>query len=559
MTPSRQVSDSVDPRSGQHYVTPTPSMGVSTTETVVCRVSDMNDGEMREFQIGERTALLVKDKGQYYAMGNRCTHYGAPLSKGVYCQGRVRCPWHGACFNVTTGDIEDFPGLDSLPVFQVEIREEDVIVKADPEVLESNKRVKVMSRSDPSNPNTFVLVGGGAASITCAQTLREEGFSGRVVVVTQEQCLPYDRPKLSKALSSTAESLALRNQDFFRAFDIEVMTGVQVTGVDTEQRQVQTACGQTLTYQALLLATGGRPRKVSSIPGGDLQNVCVLRTPKDANRIAELCPHKHVVILGTSFIGLEVAAYAQSKAASSVSVVGRSQVALQHVFGEEIGACITKLHESKGVKFYFQNGIREFVGEDGKLKQAILNDGTVLEADLCVLGVGVEPVTDFLENSDIELTSAGYIPVNKCMQTQVEGVYAGGDIVQFPLFLQDDRLCNVQHWQMAHQHGRIAALNMLEKQVEIRSVPYFWTVMYGKSLRYAGYGVGYDDVVLHGDSEVPQFVAFFTKGERVVAVASLAFDPIVSQVATLMEQGHTLMKTDVLEDPTAWTSRLKDL
>ncbi|KAK7488221.1 hypothetical protein BaRGS_00020528 [Batillaria attramentaria] len=210
-------------------------------------------------------------------------------------------------------------------------------------------------------------------------------------------------------------------------------------------------------------------------------------------------------------LGLETAVFLHKKA-RSVTVVGRSKVPLEPVFGAQIGAAIAKLHESKGVKFYFERGIKEFRGKDGQLTQAVLSDDTVLDADLCQ------------------------------MKTNQPGVFAAGDIVKFPLFINGDQPSNIQHWQMAHKLGRVAALNMLGKKVDVHSVPYFWTVMYGKSLRYTGYGPGYDDIVIHGDVDALQFAAFYTKGDKVVAVASLAFDPIVSQAASLMEQGQSTLQ-----------------
>ncbi|XP_076472901.1 apoptosis-inducing factor 3-like isoform X2 [Babylonia areolata] len=528
-----------------------------TVEVVVCKVDELGEGDPREVKVGDTTALVVREKGQLYAVGNKCSHYGAPLSKGAYCGGVLRCPWHGACFNVKTGDIEDFPGMDSLPVFQVEERGEDVVVKADPVTLKSAKRVKAMTRNDPSNKKTFVLIGGGAASASCAETLRQEGFTGRVVVLTKEHTLPYDRPKLSKAMSTTVDAIALRNKEFYDSVDIELSTGTEVTGVNTEHNTVTDSTGKTHSYDALFIATGGTPRTVP-IPGcRDLKNVFVLRTPQDANLIAAGAKGKKVVIIGSSFIGMEVAA-CLAEGAGSVVVVGQGTVPFQAVLGSKVGQMLQKLHEERGVKFYMERGLTQLHGKDGVLTQALLSDGTALDADVCVLAIGVVPATDFLKDSGVELTQRGFVTVDQCMRTSADGVFAAGDIAQFPLFVNDGQPANVQHWQMALQQGRIAALNMLGKSVAIHSVPYFWTVMYGKSVRYTGYGAGYDDIVIHGDLSVPQFAAFYTKKDKVLAVASLAFDPIVSQAACLMEQGGTILKSEIMDDPKSWVSRLKE-
>lgn len=537
-----------------------PSVGNSTgtltnmIEAVVGKVGDFKDGEMKEVDVGDQKALLVKEGGEFHAVSHKCTHYGAPLSKGSYSQGVVRCPWHGACFNIKTGDIEDFPGLDSLHKFQVEVRGEDVVIKADPASFENFRKVKPMVKKAGDNKKTVLLVGGGPATVVCAETLRQEGFTGRVVLVSQEEHLPYDRIKLSKAMSIKPEEIALRKQDFYDNSDIELKLGQQVTKVSTSDKNVTLSSGENLAYDTLVLATGGTPRRLP-IPGLDLNNVFMLRTPTDANSIAEKAAGKNVVIVGSSFIGIEVASFLADKV-SSVSVISPSSLPLTRVFGPEIGDWLRKLHESKGVKFHFETSVKEFQGEGGQLSKAVLANGTVLDADVAILGVGVVPATDFLKESGLNMTSRGFISVNKKMETNMPGVYAAGDIVEFPLFTAGDQQSNVQHWQMAHQHGRIAGLNIAGKATDVHSVPYFWTVQYGKSIRYTGYGPGYDDVTVHGNMDEGKFLAYYTKGEQVVAVGSLGWDPVVSQAAQLMNNGGSISKSEIKSEPSSWTSRL---
>ncbi|RUS78071.1 hypothetical protein EGW08_014151, partial [Elysia chlorotica] len=525
-----------------------------TVEAVVCSTGDLDSGQMKEVEVGEHKVLLVKEGDQFYALGNKCTHYGAPLSKGSYCDGVVRCPWHGACFNVKTGDIEDFPGLDSVHTFQVEVRGSDVVVKADPVALDNFRRVKAVSRCEPSDPREVLIVGGGPASVVCTETLRQEGFTGKITLVSKETDLPYDRIKLSKTLSVKADELALRKEDFYRDRDTTVLLGKEVTKVDVDGKQVELSDGAKLPFTTLVLATGGRPRR-PDIPGADLANVFTLRTVQDANAIGAKFKDKHMVVLGTSFIGLEVAC-AMVGHAASVSVVGNTAAPLLHVFGQEIGQWLQKLHESKGVKFYNRSSITEFEGQDGVLTAVRLQDGTQLPADACVLGVGVLPSTDFLQGSGINLTDRGYIPVDKNMRTNIPNVYAAGDITEFPLACAGDESVNIQHWQMAHQHGRTAGLDIAGKGREISSVPYFWTVQFGKSIRYAGYNHGYDDIILHGDLDDNKFVAFFTKSDRVTAAASLGWDPVVSQFAQLLAKGGALSKEEARQDPSILSDKL---
>ncbi|XP_021366051.1 apoptosis-inducing factor 3-like isoform X1 [Mizuhopecten yessoensis] len=522
-------------------------------EAVVCETGDLQDGVMKEVALGDGKILLVKEGDDIHALGAQCTHYGAPLAKGAYCKGRVRCPWHGACFNVRTGDIEDYPGLDSIHTFDVSVAEGKVKVKGSKAALKTFRRQRNMCKAKEDSTDSVLIIGGGPASVVCAQTLRQEGFTGQVSIATKEEHLPYDRVKLSKAMDVKPAAIALRDEDFYKNADINILTQKEAEAVDTEKKSVQFKDGSTQTYGSLVLATGGSPR-VLPIPGIDLGNVRMLRTPADANFIAENAVGKNVVIIGSSFIGMEVAAYLADKAAS-VSVVDIIKTPFQLVLGDKVGALLKQMHEEHGVKFYLERGIKEFSGEDGHVTEAVLSDDTRLPADLCVLGVGVVPTTDFLKSSGLTM-NRGFIPVNEYMETSHPGVYAAGDIVEFPLFTEGNKSVNVQHWQMAHAHGRTAALSIVGKKTEISSVPYFWTVMYSKSVRYTGYGVGYDDIVFHGDVEALKFVAFYTRDDDVVAVASLNFDPLVSQAAELMAKGQKIKKSEIQEKPDTWVDRL---
>lgn len=236
------------------------------------------------------------------------THYGASLCNGAFSDGIVRCPWHGACFNVETGDIEDFPGLDSLHKFQVEVDSGEVKVRARKSQLASGKVTKAMSKRDEANTEeAVIIIGGGPAAETCAETLRQTGFTGRVTMLTMEQTPPYERIKLSKAPTSSAESLRLRTQDFYDGADIEVRTASLVVDVNTDENVVELADGSTVAYSKLVIASGCSATKLECPGAADLTNVFALRSPEDANGIAAAAgKDKHVVVLGTSFIGMEV-------------------------------------------------------------------------------------------------------------------------------------------------------------------------------------------------------------------------------------------------------------
>ncbi|XP_077868544.1 apoptosis-inducing factor 3-like [Saccoglossus kowalevskii] len=551
----------------KHGVAPLPkAQKVVPVEAVVCKVDDLKDGEMREVSVGSGKALLIKEHGAYSAIGSKCTHYGAPLvndlgntflasvltlSSGA-CH-MSNCPQSStsACYNF------DFflktTSLISLMLI-VEIKNDNVVVKTNKKALEKNRRIKSMSTRLPEEDKTFLLIGGGAASEVCAETLRQEGFKGRVVIATKEKYLPYDRPKLSKALSSTAASIALRDKDFYSVYDIEVSTDMEAVAVDTMMNSVKFKNGESINYDQLLLATGGTPR-VLPIPGHDLKNVCLLRTPDDANFIADHAKGKKVVIVGTSFIGMEVAASLTDKT-SYISAVGLENVPFELAIGEQVGRGLQKMLEEKNVTFYMNNSVKEFHGENGQLKSVELKSGENLPADLCVVGAGVIPSTDFIKDSGLTMNTRNQLVVNKYMRTNKPNVYAAGDIVEFPLTMANDEKVNIQHWQIAHMHGRTAALNMLDHDIETHSVPYFWTMMLGKSLRFTGYNVGHDDVIIDGSTEELKFVAYYTKGENVVAVASIGADPTVSQAAELFSAGKEITKTELQRDNNYWKALL---
>ncbi|XP_016059742.1 PREDICTED: apoptosis-inducing factor 3 isoform X3 [Miniopterus natalensis] len=524
-------------------------------EAAVCHVKDLENGQMREVELGWGKVLLVKDNGEFHALGHKCPHYGAPLVKGVLSRGRVRCPWHGACFNISTGDLEDFPGLDSLHKFQVKIEKEKVYVRASKQALQLQRRTKVMAKcispsAGHSGSTNVLIVGAGAAGLVCAETLRQEGFSDRIVLCTLDRHLPYDRPKLSKSLDAQPEQLALRPKEFFRAYGIEVLTEAQVVTVDVRNKKVVFKDGFKLEYSKLLLAPGSSP-KTLNCKGKDVENVFTIRTPEDANRVVRLARGRNTVVVGAGFLGMEVAAYLTEKA-HSVSVVELEETPFRRFLGERVGRALMKMFENNRVKFYMQTEVSELRAQEGKLKEVVLKSSKVVRADVCVVGIGAVPSTGFLRQSGIGLDSRGFIPVNKMMQTNIPGVFAAGDAVTFPLAWRNNRKVNIPHWQMAHVQGRVAAQNMLAQEAEISTVPYLWTSMFGKSLRYAGYGEGFDDVIIQGDLEELKFVAFYTKGDEVIAVASMNYDPIVSKVAEVLASGRAIRKREVETGDMSW-------
>jgi len=494
----------------------------------VAKLSELQDGQMKEVEVGEGKILVIKDKNKVFATGNRCTHYGAPLKTGAYCNGRIRCPWHGACFSTSTGDIEDFPGMDNIHVFPVEIRGDDVIVSVPTRALTETKRPPKTCGKSPEDNRLFVVVGGGPAGASCAETLRSQGFTGRVVMICKEKVLPYDRPKLSKAMNTSADRILLRQPEWYQQNQIEVLLGKEAVEVDATTKQIRLNDGTEFRYDCAFVAPGGFPRTIP-VPGMDLGNIFPLRDPADANHIIENVEGKRVVIVGTSFIGMEVASCIAKKA-RSVIAVGMESVPFERVLGEQLGSVLRKLHDSNGVSFRMKRVVREFRGVDGKVRSVLLDNGEQLDADMCVVGAGIIPNTKFIKN--VKNERDGSVVCDEYLKA-ADGLYAGGDICRFPFYLNGEMI-RIEHYGMAHYHGALAAKNMLGQQVPATSVPFFWTTQYGKSIRYAGHCMSYDELYLQGNPDELAFVGFYCKNDKVIAAVSMNKDPIVSAVAELL-------------------------
>ncbi|XP_020491155.2 apoptosis-inducing factor 3-like [Labrus bergylta] len=517
---------------------------------VVCLESDLLDGQMMEVEVGHHSVLLTRSKGRYNAIGNQCTHYGAPLSQGFILGNKVRCPWHGACFNIHTGDLEEFPGMDCLPCHKVKIQNSKVYVTVNKKTLMQEKRIKSMGGAEPGVTHTILLLGGGAASLICAETLRQEHFGGRIIMASKDELLPYDKTRLSKVMNVESDSILLRRMDFFHKYDIEVWLRKEALSVDTDKKTVTFDDGSVQSYDQLLISTGCRAKGLD-LPGMKLDNVKMLETPEDARQIHSVCLGCNVVLVGTSFVGMEIASYLIDKA-SSITVIGSSEMPYQNTLGREIGKVTMMMLSEKNVRFYMNDNVTEVIGADGKVKEVVLKSGKVIPADVLIVGIGIKPNSEFLRGSKIQMDSKNFVKVDKYMCTNVPGVFCGGDLATFPLKMAKHQLVNIGHWQMAQAHGRIAALNMMDKQTELSSVPFYWTVLLGKTIRYAGYGEGYTEIVMKGKFEDRKFLALYIKDDEVIAAASLNYDPAVSAVAERLVTGKVISKKEAESDDLSW-------
>lgn len=319
---------------------------MSNIEAVVANVNDLQNGETKQVSVGEIEVLLAKVADKFYAVGAHCTHYKAPLAEGVVNGESVICPWHNACFSLVTGDRQAPPGLDSLPRYDVQIDGDRIIVSV------PAKRTPAMAQYNPdADSRTFVVLGAGAAGSAAVEKLPEVGFQGRIIMVTQEDKLPYDRTWLSKDYLTgkvSKEEMPLRTKDFYQDNGIEVLLNKQVVSVDAVNRAIAFADDSTLNYDSLLLATGGKPRKLD-VEGASLENVFTLRSFQDIEQILAAAKQaSHVVVIGSSFIGMETAA-GLTQQGLQVTVVSPSGLPFENILGKEIGQLFQTIHEEQGV------------------------------------------------------------------------------------------------------------------------------------------------------------------------------------------------------------------
>jgi apoptosis-inducing factor 3 len=503
------------------------------TEARVAKRGDLKDGDMKEVMVGETRVLLSRIKGKFHAIGNICTHYGGYLHEGCLSGTGVYCPWHQSRFNVITGDLEEPPALDAVPRFEVRVEGDDVIVSV-PEGA-GDRRVPAMTRYNPAaDQRTFAILGAGAAGNMAAQTLREDGFQGRVIMITQENSLPYDRPNVSKGYlygDAGLDSLPWRPEQFYREHDLEMRFGHRVTRVDATAKFIEFATGARLSYDTLLLATGGAARPLAA-PGGDLGNVFTLRIIEDATRIiAAAGQASQAVVVGASFIGME-AAYSLTRRGLKVTVVAPGAVPFEKQLGPEIGRVLQKLFEEHGVAFRMGARVARLEG-DGQVKAVVLEGGEKLPADLVVAGVGVKPATGFLQG--VPLNPDGSVSVDKYLRV-ADGLYAAGDIARFPDWRTGEAI-RIEHWRLAQQHGRVAAHNMAGRSEEFRGVPFFWSELFEAMPQYVGHVSAWDEIIMHGDLEARNFVAFYVKNNQVMAACGLQHDAQMAAIAELMRLG----------------------
>jgi apoptosis-inducing factor 3 len=487
--------------------------------------TDLPDGGKLAGHVGAEEVLLVRRGGDVFAIGAHCTHYHGPLADGLVVEKTVRCPWHHASFDLRTGEALHAPALSPVACWAVEQRDGKILVRG--------KREQGKSRRDgpaAGAPEKIVIVGGGAAGFAAAEMLRRRDYGGSIVMLSADDALPYDRPNLSKdylAGNAPEEWVPLRPPDFYAEQRIDVRLRQQAVGIDTGARQVLLADGGSVPYDRLLLATGAEPVRLS-IPGADRPHVHTLRSLADSRAIiAAAKSARRAVVIGASFIGLEVAAALRARELE-VHVVAPERRPMERILGADMGGFVRALHQDHGVIFHLENTANAI--DD---KQVTLKSGETLAADLVVVGIGVRPRVELAEKAGLALDRG--VAVDEYLQTSVAGIFAAGDVARWPDPHTGDRI-RVEHWVVAERQGQVAALNMLGEREKFTVVPFFWSQHYDIPINYLGHAERWDQIAIDGDIAAKDCLLRFKHDGRVLAVASIFRDVASLEAEATMER-----------------------
>jgi len=491
-------------------------------------VSSVPPGQLIGGHAFGELVLLAHVEPNWFAVGGKCTHYGAPLHEGILVSETIRCPWHHACFELHNGAASRAPALNDLPSYDVAVENDIVRVtrKCDPGHLKGEGHRARGSRAPDhvlfeeipvSGPKSVVIIGAGAAGNACAEMLRREAYRGPVTLIDPDPEAPYNRPNLSKdylAGNAPEEWLPLHPKEFYETQRIEFVSGVEAAKLDLNAKQVHLSDGSTRDYGCLLIATGAAPIRLD-VSGGD--RILYLRSLSDCRAIIEkIGKARKAIVIGASFIGLEVAASLVTRGLK-VSVVALENLPLERVLGADLGGLVKRVHEEQGVAFYLGRTVKT-VEENG----VILDDGSRLEAEVVVAGIGVRPKLELAKAAGLKLDNG--LAVNEFLETSVSGIFAAGDVARWPDAYSDVRL-RIEHWAVAERQGQVVARNMLGNRDRFDDIPFFWSAHYDKlTIHYTGHVEKWDATKIDGDLNKMDCAVSYMVGGKRRAVATINRD-----------------------------------
>jgi apoptosis-inducing factor 3 len=478
-------------------------------------VEDVPDGGMLTGHVGEESVLIARRGDELFAIGATCTHYNGPLAEGLLVDDTVRCPWHHACFSLRTGEAVRAPALAGVSCWAVEQRDGNIYVRT--------KREPAVAKTDSGSelrlpPDRIAIVGGGAAGFAAAEMLRRENYQGAIVMLSAERAAPVDRPNLSKdylAGNAPEDWVPLRPNSFYAQNGIDLRLDAHVTDIEARSRELVLADGARVGFDRLLLATGAEPVRLT-IPGADLPHVHVLRTLADSRAIiAAATVARRAVVLGASFIGLEVAASLRARKLE-VHVVAPERRPMERVLGPQLGDFVRALHEQHGVVFHLEDTPAEIQAD-----RVLLKSGATLAVDLVIAGVGVRPRTMLGQRAGLALDRG--VAVNAYLETSAPGIFAAGDIARWPDPHSGESI-RVEHWVVAERQGQHAALNLLGHREKFEAVPFFWSQHYDVPINYVGHAATWDEITIDGDIAAKDCMVRYKRDGRLLAAASIYRD-----------------------------------
>jgi NADPH-dependent 2,4-dienoyl-CoA reductase/sulfur reductase-like enzyme/nitrite reductase/ring-hydroxylating ferredoxin subunit len=488
-------------------------------------ITSLSNGGMVTGKVGDADVLLARAGDKFFAVGAHCTHYHGALADGLIVGETVRCPLHHACFSLETGEALRAPALDPIACWRVEQRGDLLFVTE-----------KLPERQPPSStsghPASIVIVGGGAAGLAAADMLRRQGYAGPVTMISADADPPVDRPNLSKdylAGDAQEDWIPLWPRDLYAERHIDLQLGSRAESIDVASRTLVLENGSRHQFGALLIATGADPVRLPIAGAGSAQ-VLYLRSFADSRAIVERAEGaKHVVVVGASFIGLEVAASLRTRGVA-VDVVAPEHVPLERVMGQDIGRAVQAMHQAHGVVFHLGETVTAVVG-----RTVTLSGGGTLDADFVVMGVGVKPSIAIAERAGLTLDRG--IVVNEYLETSAPGIFAAGDVARWPDPHTGERI-RVEHWVVAERQGQVAARNMLGRRERFDAVPFFWSQHYDVTIRYVGHAERWDAVQIDGSLDAHDALVRFVRGGRTLAVATISRDRANLEAEVALEQNR---------------------